>query len=85
MFRGLWGEPQSDTVVDSDCIYSHTDEFYYPFKDETNDQINNVVKTKSKSLITIFGETAEFKNYKLGKYNEDKDIYKKDLLKAHLI
>ena len=26
VFRGLWGEPQNDTVAGYDCIYSHTDE-----------------------------------------------------------
>ena len=105
VFKGLWAEPQNDTVVDSDFIYSHTDEFYYPFKDETNEQINNVVKTNSKSLITSFGEIAgnivyfttfvnvdktlpfteeEFKNYKLGKYNKDKDIFQKELIENTL-
>ena len=44
VFKGLWGEPQNDTVADYDCIYSHTDEFYYPFKDETNEQTNNTSK-----------------------------------------
>ena len=105
VFKGLWGEPQNDTVAGYDCIYSHTDEFYYPFKDETNEQINNVVKTKSKSLITGFGETTgnmvhfttfvnvddtlpfteeEFKNYKLGKYNADKDLFQKELIESSL-
>lgn len=48
-FKGLWGKSISENYEDSMYSYDSTRHYYYPFKDETKHEIDEVVQKYSYS------------------------------------
>ena len=56
-FKGLWGDPKVDSAISTDSIYNHSQEFYYPFKDEQDSDIKNAIDSHSDSFEAGWDET----------------------------
>ena len=49
-FKGLWGTPKIDAAVTTDSVYNHSEQFYYPFKDEQPEDIKNAIISRADSF-----------------------------------
>ena len=54
-FRGLWGEEKRTTNYDNTMGYETTDRFYYPFLDESSDEIKKVQEKYTKNSVNYNG------------------------------
>ena len=60
-FRGLWGKEKVVTNYDETMGYETTDRFYYPFMDESADDIKKIQEKYTKNSV----------NYNGGQYTMD--------------
>lgn len=56
-FKGLWGKPRVEAVSAPGAVYRRTEEFYYPFKNESKNSIDNAVFSRTDSFKVDWDET----------------------------
>ena len=57
-FKGLWGTPEKRSGGNEFCFFDQTILHYYPFKDESKESVENVVKRNSFEYTASWFETG---------------------------
>ena len=84
-FNGLWGVEKKSSIYDDRMGYQTTERYYFPFKDETNEEIKAIMENFNNSSHNFHGGQfyEEFNNIckiedKLGFTKQHWEQYTKD-------